>query len=151
MKLLSALVVGLIFGVGLGLSAMTNPAKVVGFLDVFGDWDITLVFVIGGSILVHLPTRRWVLGRGMSDPGPKSWNLDPKLLFGSALFGVGWAMSGWCPGPAVASIATLSPDFLLFFVAMSAGMIVWQEVQTWRDRRATTAAERGASTAPNRS
>lgn len=135
MKLVSALVVGVVFGVGLGLSAMTNPAKVVGFLDVFGDWDITLVFVIGGSILVHLPTRRLVLARGVTDPGPKSWNVDARLVFGSALFGVGWALSGWCPGPAVASIATLSPDFLIFFAAMSAGMVGWAEVQNRRDRR----------------
>lgn len=148
MKLLSALAVGLIFGIGLGLSAMTNPAKVVGFLDVFGDWDITLVFVIGGSILVHLPTRRWVLGRGITDPGPKSWNLDPKLLVGSLLFGIGWALSGWCPGPAVASIATLSTDFLIFFASMSAGMVGWQELQTWRTQRVAAAADRSSPTAP---
>lgn len=137
MRHISAIFAGLIFGIGLGLSGMTNPEKVVGFLDVFGDWDATLVFVIGGSILVHLPARRWVLARGVRDPGPKSWNLDPGLLVGSALFGAGWALAGWCPGPAVASIGTLSRDFLIFFAAMSAGAIAWQEVQERAERQST--------------
>jgi len=134
-NIISALAVGLIFGLGLGLSAMTNPEKVVGFLDVFGDWDITLAFVMGGAILVHLPTRRFVLARGVTEPGPVSWKLDPPLIAGSLLFGVGWALSGWCPGPALASLGLLSGDLLIFVAAMSVGMIGWQELQRWREAR----------------
>lgn len=140
MKLIGAIFTGLIFGLGLGLSGMTNPEKVVGFLDVLGDWDITLVFVIGGSIAVHMTTRRLALKRGIPEPGPISWKIDPALMTGAAMFGAGWALAGWCPGPAVASIATLSSDFLIFFAAMSAGTIGWQEVQNIQERRAARAA-----------
>ena len=109
LRTLAALGCGVIFGLGLAVSGMMNPAKVTGFLDVAGDWDPTLVFVMGGALLVTLPgyrvilnLRRPVLAGDFSVPTKKS--LDAPLIWGSALFGVGWGLVGFCPGPAVAAI-----------------------------------------------
>jgi len=108
-RTLAALGCGLVFGLGLTVSGMMNPAKVIGFLDVAGDWDPTLVFVMGGALLVTLPGyrailkgRRPVLANSFSLPTKKS--LDAPLILGSALFGVGWGLVGFCPGPAVAAL-----------------------------------------------
>ena len=106
---------------------MMNPAKVIGFLDVAGDWDPTLVFVMGGALLVTIPAHRVILNRrrpvlagGFSLPTKK--NLDAPLIWGSALFGVGWGLVGFCPGPAVAAVGTGLPAVLGFVAAMIAGM-----------------------------
>ena len=128
-RLLPPLVSGTLFGAGLTLSGMTDPAKVRGFLDIFGEWDPTLAFVMGGAILVM--TIAWRIRARMAKPLfgekfslPDRSDLEPRLVVGSALFGVGWGIAGLCPGPAVASLA-LSPAAVLPFVAaMLAGMAV---------------------------
>jgi len=127
--LIPPLVSGGLFGAGLTLSGMTDPARVRGFLDLFGDWDPTLAFVMAGAVLVMAVA--WRIRARMPRPIfgekfslPDRTDLDPKLLTGSALFGVGWGIAGLCPGPAVASLA-LSPGAVLPFVgAMLAGMVL---------------------------
>ena len=128
-RLLLPLVSGSLFGAGLTLSGMTDPARVRGFLDLFGDWDPTLAFVMGGAVLVMAVA--WRIRARMAKPLfgdrfslPDRSDLDPQLLAGSALFGIGWGIAGLCPGPAIASLA-LSPAAVLPFVAaMLAGMAI---------------------------
>ena len=117
---------GFVFGTGLWLSGMANPRKVLGFLDVAGDWDPSLMLVMGGAVAVALPGFRWVLKRSapLFDrkfhlPGKKS--ADVSLLAGSALFGLGWGIAGYCPGPAITALATLSNESIVFVAAMIAG------------------------------
>jgi uncharacterized protein len=126
---LAAFSCGLVFGLGLAVSGMMNPAKVIGFLDIAGDWDPTLVFVMGGALLVTVPSYHVILGRrrpvltsGFSLP--TKTRLDAPLILGSALFGVGWGLVGFCPGPAVAAIGTGLPAVLGFLTAMLAGMVL---------------------------
>jgi uncharacterized protein len=126
-RIISALGCGSIFGLGLAISGMMNPAKVIGFLDVSGNWDPTLAFVMGGALLVAVPAYRLILGRrhpalagGFSLPSKT--RLDTPLILGSTLFGVGWGLVGFCPGPAVAAVVTGLPAVLGFVAAMLAGM-----------------------------
>ncbi|MCY7397574.1 MAG: YeeE/YedE family protein [Sphingomonas bacterium] len=131
------LISGTLFGAGLTVSGMTDPARVRGFLDVFGRWDPTLIFVIGGAVIVmaiawriQARMRRPLFGEKFSLPDRS--DLDRGLLTGSALFGVGWGIAGLCPGPAIASLA-LSPGAVLPFVmAMLAGMALHR---AWPERR----------------
>jgi len=122
---------GALFGLGLAISGMVDPAKVIGFLDVAGDWDPTLAFVMGGALLVTIPAFRLIFKRPrpvLVDEFelPTKKGLDTRLLGGSALFGVGWGLSGFCPGPAVTALATgLTPVFA-FVVAMIAGMAIYK-------------------------
>lgn len=124
---IAALLSGLIFGLGLLLSGMGNPAKVQNFLDFFGQWDPSLALVMGGAIAVGLIAFTWakrqktaLLGEPMQLPN--STTIDRKLLTGSALFGIGWGLAGFCPGPALMNLATLKPQVWLFVAAMLAGM-----------------------------
>ena len=126
-RILAALGCGFIFGLGLAISGMMNPAKVIGFLDVAGNWDPTLAFVMGGALLVAVPAYRLILGRGHPALAgafslPAKTRLDAPLVLGSALFGVGWGLVGFCPGPAVAAVVTGLPAVLGFVAAMLAGM-----------------------------
>lgn len=123
----ASLVVGFIFALGLGLSGMTRPEKVVSFLDIFGNWDPSLLFVMVGAIAVHFVTYRLIRRR----PSPvltPDWhvptkkNITPALVVGSFLFGVGWGLAGFCPGPALASLASLREGPVLFVVSMIFGM-----------------------------
>lgn len=121
------LISGLIFGLGLVISGMANPAKVQNFLDIFGTWDPSLAFVMGGAIAVAAPGYRLILNR--SHPFfetkfqlPTRQDLDPRLLTGSAIFGVGWGLSGFCPGPAITSLSLLNIGTLIFVPAMILGM-----------------------------
>ena len=128
-KTLAALACGIIFGLGLAISGMINPAKVIGFLDVAGSWDPTLAFVMGGALLVAVPAYRVILGRRrpvlVEDFSlPTKARLDGPLIWGSALFGVGWGLVGFCPGPAVAAVVTGLPAVLGFVSAMLAGMVL---------------------------
>ncbi|MEW6637604.1 MAG: DUF6691 family protein [Actinomycetota bacterium] len=135
MRLLVALLSGVLFGLGLAVSGMINPAKVIGFLDVAGDWDPTLALVMGGALLVTTPFFRLVLKRPrpvLADRFrlPTKSDLDGRLLGGAALFGVGWGLGGFCPGPAVAALAPafatgLMPVFA-FVGAMLAGMALYK-------------------------
>lgn len=123
---IAALAAGGLFGVGLGLSGMTSPAKVIGFLDVAGAWDASLAFVMIGAIAIHAVLRRLVLRRtspvfaGGFDL-PTTSSIDRRVVVGSALFGIGWGLAGYCPGPALVSVVT-GPGALLFVLAMAAGM-----------------------------
>ena len=126
MKQVSALVVGIIFGLGLSLSHMVDPDKVINFLDLFGHWDASLAFVMGGAILVTFPGYRWVLGRKkplfeQHFHLPTDNRIDASLMFGAALFGLGWGLSGYCPGPAVAALTINPHEAFIFIPAMIAG------------------------------
>lgn len=127
MKALSALLCGVLFGFGLALSGMTDTAKVLGFLDLFGNWLPDLVFVMGGAVCVTLVAFRFVLRRprpvlDASFHLPGRSDIDPRLVSGAMLFGVGWGLYGYCPGPALAALAYLNWEAGLFVLAMLAGM-----------------------------
>jgi len=124
-----ALLSGLVFGLGLILSGMGNPAKVQNFLDIGGTWDPSLGLVMGGAIAVGLVAFTWAKRRKTSVLGepmqlPTSTAVDRKLLTGAALFGAGWGLAGFCPGPAVMNLATLRFEVWLFVAAMLAGMVL---------------------------
>lgn len=126
-RLLPPLASGLLFGAGLTISGMTDPHRVRGFLDIFGHWDPTLAFVMGGAVIVMAVA--WRLRLRMAAPVfgekfslPDRTDLDARLIIGSALFGIGWGMAGLCPGPAVASLALAPMKVLPFVAAMLAGM-----------------------------
>lgn len=126
---IAALLCGLIFGLGLILSGMGSPAKVQNFLDVFGNWDPSLGFVMGGAIAIGLIAFTWAKQRKtavLGDPMqlPTSTAIDSKLLTGSALFGIGWGMAGFCPGPALMNLSTLNPEVWIFVAAMLVGMLL---------------------------
>ena len=129
-RTVSALLIGLLFGAGLAVSGMMNPAKVLGFLDVAGDWDPTLALVMAGALIVALPVT--LVARRRSRPllaerfdMPTRRMIDVPLIAGSALFGLGWGLVGFCPGPAFAALATGLWQPGLFVVAMLAGMLVF--------------------------
>ncbi|NRD66983.1 YeeE/YedE family protein [Corallococcus exiguus] len=124
---ISAFLSGLLFAIGLGISGMTDPANVLGFLDIAGDWDYRLAFVMGGAIAVHAALRPLILGRerplfAAKFPTFSARGVDRGLLVGAGLFGVGWGLGGYCPGPALTSLATGATQLLVFVPAMFAGM-----------------------------
>lgn len=124
-----ALLAGVIFGFGLVLSGMTNPAKVLGFLDVTGRWDPTLAVVMGSALLVTLPAFRLILKRGTPLLAerfelPVKRVVDARLIGGSVLFGIGWGLAGFCPGPAITALASIAMSALGFVAAMIAGMVI---------------------------
>lgn len=144
MHIFTALVAGLIFGIGLILSGMTNPGKVIGFLDLAGRWDPSLGFVMGGAILVALFAARWAVGRTQSLTGaamrmPTATRIDRRLVLGSLTFGAGWGLAGYCPGPALASLASGGAKPWLFVAAMIAGMLVFEVLERLPTRRKQTA------------
>lgn len=127
MKLVSAFLAGLVFGFGLIVAGMANPAKVLGFLDIAGGWDPSLALVMAGAVVVALPAfavakRRssGLLGDEMQLPAARS--VDRRLLLGSLVFGAGWGLAGVCPGPALVLAGSGLPSGLLFLAAMLAGM-----------------------------
>ena len=127
LRLILPLLCGALFGAGLLLSGMTDPARVRGFLDVFGAWDPTLAFVMGGAVAAMAVA--WVIrshlthsSTGKPLPGRPDTRLDARLFGGSALFGLGWGIAGYCPGPAAASALIAPATFLPFLAAMLAGM-----------------------------
>lgn len=131
MKMIMALVAGLVFGLGLILSGMTDPAKVIGFLNLAGSWDPSLAFVMGGAILVGLVAFRLaarrpksLLGDPMRIPGARQ--IDRRLILGGLTFGIGWGLAGYCPGPALASLASGGSQPLLFTAAMLVGMAIFE-------------------------
>ncbi len=121
---------GVLFSVGLVISGMTNPKKVIGFLDIFGEWDYSLAFVMIGAILVNFLVFTFVkketpvCGDGFSLPTKSS--IDWKLITGSALFGIGWGIVGICPGPGIVNLTSLSSDFVLFVGSMMTGMFIFK-------------------------
>ncbi|MDF1780016.1 MAG: YeeE/YedE family protein [Alcanivoracaceae bacterium] len=127
----SALLTGLIFGAGLLLSGMANPEKVLGFLDVTGAWDPSLMMVMGGAIAVGIVGFAVVKGRSHSLFGepislPQRQDLDKRLIIGSLGFGIGWGLAGFCPGPALVAVGTGSIKAIVFVMAMIAGMAIFE-------------------------
>ncbi|WP_281718280.1 DUF6691 family protein [Pandoraea apista] len=126
-KLLFAFIGGLVFGLGLILAGMANPAKVLGFLDLAGQWDPSLAFVMGGAVAVGLLGFRLAHSRPVAWTGePRVWpalhGLDKRLVLGALLFGIGWGIAGICPGPALVLLGAGSGKALLFVAAMVGGM-----------------------------
>jgi uncharacterized protein len=134
MQRISEFVVGLLFGLGLMLSGMTDPSKVVGFLDLFGEWDPSLAFVMGGAIAVGffafaLAKKRTTNFFGGALHLPKSTHIDKRLIWGNLMFGAGWGLAGFCPGPALVSMAAGQDKALVFVLAMIFGMIAYEAAQ----------------------
>ena len=122
---------GIIFGIGLVIGGMTNPAKVMGFLNVFGNWDPSLIFVMGGAIAVSMPV--FLISKKMSAPilnkeegfnQQLKKNIDISVIIGSLIFGIGWALVGFCPGPAISALTQVDGNVFMFFIAMSIGMLI---------------------------
>ena len=138
-----ALLAGHVFGLGLILSGMGSPAKVQNFLDFFGTWDPSLGLVMGGAIAVGLIAFTWakrrktaMLGDAMQLPTPSA--IDRKLITGSALFGAGWGLAGFCPGPALMNLSTLQPEVWLFVAAMLTGMWLQHVLAAVTSKRTNT-------------
>ncbi|ANQ29201.1 YeeE/YedE family protein [Vibrio natriegens] len=142
---ITALVSGILFGMGMAVSGMIDPAKVVGFLDISGNWDPSLAFVMGGALAVFMPSyfllikprKQSVSGAEMCTP--TNTKIDARLLSGAAIFGLGWGLAGICPGPAVASLALGNVSIILFFVAMLAGSMFAKLVINAREEKMKTA------------
>ncbi|PPE67488.1 YeeE/YedE family protein [Caldimonas caldifontis] len=144
MQRLTEFAVGLLFGLGLIVSGMTDPGKVLGFLDLFGAWDPSLAFVMGGAILVGLGAftvakRRTTSFLGGAMHLPQRRDIDRRLVLGSLTFGVGWGLAGFCPGPALVSLGALQPKALVFVVAMLVGMAIYEAGELMREKRASAA------------
>lgn len=143
-KSIAAFFAGGLFSVGLAVAGMTQPSKVVGFLDFFGDWDPSLAFVMGGAIAVHLVLFRLVTRRKSPLAAevfqiPTRRDFTPQLVVGSALFGVGWGLGGFCPGPGLTSLPTLGVEAISFVVAMTVGMVAYEGMQRALARRRKSA------------
>jgi len=129
----SSLIVGTVFGIGLTVSQMINPAKVIGFLDIFGNWDPTLAVVMAGALAVSAPGYYLARKRGAPVAAtrleiPTRKDIDARLVGGAALFGVGWGLAGFCPGPALSALATGLWPVAVFVVSMIAGMWLYRLV-----------------------
>ncbi len=128
---IAALVVGFVFAIGLGLSGMTQPQKVVGFLDVFGKWDPSLIFVMLGAIIVHFVLYK-LIRRRKTPRWAAQWNVPTKkditlsLVLGSFVFGIGWGLGGFCPGPALTSLASFQVRPAAFVISMLVGMFLFR-------------------------
>jgi uncharacterized protein len=135
--IITAIIAGALFAIGLAISGMTEPAKVTGFLDVTGAWDPSLAFVMAAAIAVHLPLVR--LARQRQAPlfdrafhWPTRRDIDAKLVAGAAIFGVGWGLSGYCPGPALTSLVAGGVPVLVFIGAMLVGLLATRAMTSSR-------------------
>ena len=142
MRMVTIFLAGLLFGAGLVLAGMTDPAKVIGFLDFTGSWDPSLAFVMGGAVLTfglgQLVLRR-SKARPFGRPLPDT-SADPisgRMVVGSVIFGIGWGLGGFCPGPALANLATLRTEALIFVPLMLLGMVIAQRLFRLDEPRAT--------------
>ena len=141
MKALSLFAAGVIFALGLVLGGMTQPAKVIGFLDVTGDWDPSLAFVMVGALSTYAIAFRLIRRRAAPLFGPRFQvptrrDLTPRLLIGAALFGVGWGIAGFCPGPAIVAVGAGMKEALLFLPSMVVGMWLFRRWDEWMSNRA---------------
>ena len=144
MSAITALFAGLLFGIGLMVSGMANPAKVLGFLDLAGSWDPSLMFVMGGAIAVGVPAflfarRRRTSLLGLEMQLPTRNDITRRLVLGSALFGIGWGIAGFCPGPALVAMGAGYGKALLFVAAMVGGMLVFEIAERLKLRARETA------------
>lgn len=131
MGLVVSLLSGIIFSVGLVISGMTNPKVVTGFLDLFGNWDYSLVFVMGGAVITNLITFNLIKRREKPMFAhqfflPTLKHIDKKLVIGSAIFGIGWGVLGVCPGPGIVNLVKNDPGFYTFVIAMIGGMLIYK-------------------------
>lgn len=127
MQILVGLFTGVLFSIGLTISGMVNPRKVIGFLDIFGDWDPALIFVMGGGVTINVLLFKLILKRknplfSKEFMMPKNIDIDKRLIIGAFLFGIGWGIGGVCPGPGLANMFTLNAKALVFVVSMIVGM-----------------------------
>jgi uncharacterized membrane protein YedE/YeeE len=136
MAAIIALTSGVLFALGLVISGMTDPKIVIGFLDIFGNWNYSLAFVMAGAVMVNLISFRWILSK--SKPLcetkhylPTNKLLDKSLIIGSALFGIGWGWTGICPGPGLVNLASLEVNAIVFVLSLVLGM----EVFRWFDKK----------------
>ena len=130
LKLVFVLIAGALFGIGLAISGMTDPTRVIGFLDVFGNWDPALLFVMAGAVAVYgigMLALRSVGSATLHLPSRGSLPIDRQLVIGAAIFGVGWGLGGFCPGPALANLGALRIDALVFVPMMAIGMLSAQK------------------------
>ena len=143
MRLLTTYLIGLLFGLGIAISGMANPAKVLNFFDIAGTWDPSLAFVLGGAVVTAFIGYRIVLQR----PAPlfeelyslpSRTDLDWKLIGGSAVFGIGWGISGFCPGAALPVLGTGQLSVIMFVVSLVAGMLAARRLEHWLGSRAST-------------
>ena len=137
MIIVASLLSGLVFGLGLIVSGMANPAKVLGFLDLGGAWDPSLALVMAGAVAIGLIAFRIARGRSASLLGapmllPTSQTIDRRLMAGSVLFGIGWGLAGFCPGPALVALGFGATKAVVFVVAMLAGMLVFELLERRR-------------------
>ena len=146
MNLLAALGCGILFGVGLAMSGMTDIERVIGFFDVFGNWDPSLAFVMGGGLLISLPFFQ-LLQPKLKGPvfgdvfrAPDRTDIDGRLIGGAALFGIGWGLTGLCPGPAVAALAHLDVDIIWATLAMLTGILAADQIDRLLDAGKTSRA-----------
>lgn len=133
-RIVHAVIAGALFGLGLAVSGMTDPDKVLNFLDIAGQWDPSLALVMAAALAVAVPGFAWLRRRGSTLdgqplPAPPDATIDRRLIGGSALFGIGWGLAGYCPGPALASLAHGTVEPLLFVAAMLAGSQVARLLQ----------------------
>ena len=140
MRTLLALLCGTLFGAGLTIAGMTDPARVIGFLDVFGHWDPTLAVVMASALAVSMPGFQFALraSKPVFDQRyflPERTRIDADLLIGAALFGIGWGIAGFCPSPAIAGLATGSPQIIAFVLSMLAGMVLRCAIERRRSRQ----------------
>jgi hypothetical protein len=141
---------GTLFGIGLAIAGMTQPAKIIGFFDFFGSWDPSLAFVMLGAIMVYTPVYRWAIRtwqRPIWAPAfslPTRKDIDGRLILGSAIFGIGWGLGGYCPGPAFTSVGAGSQQALLFGAAMLVGVGAYQLFMRARENRTGTPVDQQA-------
>lgn len=145
MRIIITYLIGLIFGVGISISGMANPAKVINFFDVAGTWDPSLAFVMGGAVIVTFFGYRFVLKRSaptMADvfQVPTRRDLDLPLIGGSAVFGIGWGVAGFCPGGALPALGTGRPEVFVFVASLLAGIIAAKVIQSVLKGRSAAAA-----------
>ena len=145
MRILTSYLIGLIFGVGISISGMANPAKVLNFFDVAGAWDPSLAFVMGGALIVTFIGYRYILKRpapflSASFQLPTRRDLDLSLIGGSAVFGVGWGIAGFCPGGALPALGTARSEVLIFVAALLGGIVIAKLMQAAMSRRAAAQA-----------
>jgi uncharacterized membrane protein YedE/YeeE len=149
MWIIAPLLCGLVFGAGLLISGMVQPTKVLAFLDIFGAWDPSLLVVMVAALTVSVPgfmladrsARPWFAGQYFR---PGKSGIDLPLVAGAAMFGIGWGLVGLCPGPALASLATLSSGIIVFVIAMAVGMVAhdaWQQLRLTAQREHLLASE----------